>query len=141
MGIYAGGTWVKNVVGNIFKKYDDDIEIINKTISECSRTKEYRGPCMQCLSGDSFCQTWSLLFIFKYFQTENFDFLIFWKSMSQESRNRLLIMFVLGILDNFLYTIDSEANFELQNTYNCPQYFTSELIKEEYNIREEKVLL
>lgn len=74
--------------------------------------------CMQS-GGDSFCQTWSLLFLKEDMFTGSFEFFKTWISVNSDARKRLITEFILEILDAY---VDAKSNYELQIMYRKPGF-------------------
>lgn len=120
--IYIGyGNKMQNMVKKIINGFTIDIV----DLSICGKDK-----CMQC-TGDSFCQTWTIYFIFNYFINNNFDFIEKWKDLNALKRRKLIEEFILDILDIFP-KIDAEANWELQNTYKRKDKYVYDILKKVY---------
>ena len=80
--------------------------------------------------GDSFCQTWSLMFLSEASKYgNNFEFLETWKQWSLTEKEINITKYIVGILDGNTDTIDAEANFELQNLYDFAGFEVADTLK------------
>jgi len=127
-GLYQQGKMIQNAVSSSMSEAGVKINnVVDKTI--CSKDG-----CMQC-TGDSFCQTWTLYFIFKYLDSNRrFDFLDNWANMIALERLDTIRCFVLDILNTF-EAIDEQANYELQNIYGYPQCEVYDVLSRSYNCK------
>lgn len=121
-GIYYGGNLIIQRVSQAMTSLEPS------TVCEDLSINDGRNGCMQS-GGDSFCQTWSLLFLRERIRTESFEFLDLWKSMDSNGKKRVITEFILEILDDNIETIDAEANFELQNEYRKPGHEVADVLR------------